>query len=419
MSSKKVALLTVAYYFDPAGAVGARRLWRFNKYLTETGNDCHVVAALAADCDLESGRVHLTPDWASTFWERRGAAIASGQPFTEPMPVACHVERILKKTVLAKTFALAWSREAAVTSISVLDRNPSISVVLSSFPPTGTHLVALDVIRRRKVKWIADFRDPFDFRVPAASRWGVGVLERTVFRRADAIIANTEAAAAEWRRKFPWAAEKIHVIWNGYDPEKQMSALPVLGGGTRRLVHAGSLYGGRNGNILVDGLARLRAKRDPNVNGVRIVLAGRSDSSSGIDEHAAAAAIRDGWLDFEREEIPQAEADHLTCNADGLLLLQPQSVIQVPAKLFDYLSIGRPILALIPRESSIEWILSRAGVPYVAVYCDDDAETVERKILSYLEIPNTVTEANDWFRQNFDARRQTSQLAGMLEHVTA
>jgi hypothetical protein len=88
------------------------------------------------------------------------------------MPIACHVERILKKTVLANTFALAWSREAAATSISVLDRNPSISVVLSSFPPTGTHLAALDVIRKRKVKWIADFRDPFDFRVPAASRWG-------------------------------------------------------------------------------------------------------------------------------------------------------------------------------------------------------------------------------------------------------
>jgi hypothetical protein len=198
-----------------------------------------------------------------------------------------------------------------------------------------------------------------------------------------------------------------------------MSALPVLGGGTRRLVHAGSLYGGRNANVIIDGLARLRANRNSNVNGVRIVLAGRSDSTSGVDERATAAAIAEGWLDFERDEVPQAKADQLTCSAHGLLLLQPQSVIQVPAKLFDYLSIGRPILALIPRESSIEWILSRSGVPYVAVYTDDTAETVERKLLGYLEIPNTVTKANDWFRQNFDARRQTSQLAGMLEHVTA
>jgi glycosyltransferase involved in cell wall biosynthesis len=239
-----------------------------------------------------------------------------------------------------------------------------------------------------------------------------------VFRNARAIIANTESAARRWREKFPWAADRIHVIWNGYDPENEITALPVPTRTQRHIVHAGNLYGNRNSNVILAGLARLRHRGHEAACSVRVVLAGPSDETSGIDQNLHRSAIAEGWLQADAKSVPQAEARQITREADGLLLLQPQSTVQVPAKLFEYMSIGRPVLALTPRDSSIEWILSRAGVPFVCVYSDDEPEVVDQKLIAYLALPNTPVPASDWFRTTFDAKRQTSQLAQIIDGLS-
>ena len=45
------------------------------------------------------------------------------------------------------------------------------------------------------------------------------LLEKRVLHRAGAVLANAEGAAAQWRERYPWAASKLHVIWNGFDAE--------------------------------------------------------------------------------------------------------------------------------------------------------------------------------------------------------
>ena len=64
--------------------------------------------------------------------------------------------------------------------------------------------------------------------------------------------------------------------------------------------------------------------------------------------------------------VPRAEAIRETAQADYLLLLDLTGLkqnIQVPAKIFDYLRIGRPILAFTTKASPSEWILELSGVP--------------------------------------------------------
>jgi hypothetical protein len=90
----------------------------------------------------------------------------------------------------------------------------------------------------------------------------------------------------------------------------------------------------------------------------------------------------------------------------------------VPGKLFEYLQIGRPILALAPRDSAIEHILARAGVPQVTVYPDDPPEVVDDKVREYLALPTEPVAANAWFQENFNAEHQARQLADILDRVT-
>jgi hypothetical protein len=137
------------------------------------------------------------------------------------------------------------------------------------------------------------------------------------------------------------------------------------------------------------------------------------DAKAGLDSALYDEAERDGWLEV-RPAVPKGESQRMMEEADGLLLVQPQSNIQVPGKLFEYVCIGRPILALVPQRSAVEQILEKAGVPYVCVYADDEMEAVDRKLLAFLRLPTAPTLYNAWFRNNFNAEYQAEQLAAII-----
>jgi hypothetical protein len=144
---------------------------------------------------------------------------------------------------------------------------------------------------------------------------------------------------------------------------------------------------------------------------------GWADPGTAADETLHERAIAQGWLEMTRRPIPREQAMQLTAQADGLVLLQPQSAVQVPAKLFEYVRIGRPILALAPPNSSIEWILNNSGIPYVCIHDEDPPAVADEKLLRFLALPNTPVKANRWFEENFDARKQTQQLAELIDSL--
>jgi hypothetical protein len=176
------------------------------------------------------------------------------------------------------------------------------------------------------------------------------------------------------------------------------------------------LYHGRNPNVIVESLARLRAAGTQEAAAVRVLLLGATDSKAGFDQALFGRAQRDGWLEL-RSQVPRAEAQRLLEEADGLLLVQPQSNVQVPGKLFEYMCIGRPIVALVQRASAVEDVLVKAEARHVCIYTNDSAEAADRKMLEFLRLPNTVTAPSEWFRSSFDARQQTAELAKIIDGV--
>jgi len=336
------------------------------------------------------------------------------------MSLPAHVERVIRKLFLPRHAGLAWSRIAAAFAKTLIEPTRNITVI-SSYPALGTHLAALQLARDDRVRWVADFRDPFPRYFPRlVGRTQDALehsLERWIIRRADAVIVNTESIASRWRKQYPWAQHKIHLIWNGFDPEDELQPLPVPASSHKSIVHTGTLYAGRNANGVLEALARLRSRSAVEAANVRIVLVGAVSPDSGINEPLYERAVSEGWLEFRRSPIPKAQAARLIQEADGLLLLQPQNAVLVPGKLFEYASIGRPILSLAPMNSSIEWILQHSGLPCVCMHPEDPTEVADQKLSSFLQLPNAPVHANQWFREHFDGRRQTAQLAGIIEGI--
>ena len=105
---------------------------------------------------------------------------------------------------------------------------------------------------------------------------------------------------------------------------------------------------------------------------------------------------------------------------DYLLLLdinERNLDLQVPAKVFDYLRIGRPILAYTPNGSPLASLLGKTGMPHQIVYPDDPEPVRDEKLKALLCLSSQPLEPSPWFLEQFDARRQTQTLVEILEQV--
>jgi hypothetical protein len=127
--------------------------------------------------------------------------------------------------------------------------------------------------------------------------------------------------------------------------------------------------------------------------------------------HRATAA---GWLELVSKRVPHHEALAIAQTSNALLLIQPHSTVQVPGKLFEYLQIGRPVLAYILRGTPIERILRNSGVPYHCVYADSAPAEMDRALKDFFELQAPSCPANAWFEENFDASKQTENLERLI-----
>ena len=180
----KPPVLILAYVYPPDNYSGAARPYRFAKYLARLGHPVEVIAAGAGDGVQVAGPVYRV---RGELGEQRKTLL----------------DKLVRAVWLQYDEGLTWVPRAVRLAKRWSSRRP---VLLSTSPPLTTHLAALWLKRRYGWKWVADFRDPLvgnPFRELRRVRYTDGVLERCFFRHADALIANTDAMAAFWRRLHP------------------------------------------------------------------------------------------------------------------------------------------------------------------------------------------------------------------------
>lgn len=398
----KGCILILAYYYPPENTSGAARPFRFSKYLPKYGYSTYVVAR--SDVNREDHNVYYVSEKHPERW---GTAIL--------IEAARIVQRVLPYNEL-----LPWVPAALAAVRKVIPSVP-ISGVVSTSPPIATHLVALELKYRYGLPWLADFRDPLldnpfrerPFNYDAA-------LERLIFRHADAIIANTDATAAVWQRRYPRWRQKITTIWNGFDPEDDCGPAPIPSRGYRVLAHVGSLYSGRHPGVLLSSMERLKAQGRLDL-AWRVHLVGPIQESCLLPYRSSISVLRSkGCLEYDGRTVSRQEATRIISEADYLLLLDVNTFntgFQVPAKIFDYIRVGRPIMAFTARNSPTDWILSNSGAPHTCIYNDDSPEQIDNKVMAFASLPTTPTSPTPWFREQFNGIAQTETLSLILDHI--
>ena len=392
-------ILLLAYYYPPQVTAGALRPARLVRYFPEFGYDPRVVTLRTNGEAAGTGAAEYV-------------SAADGGAVLKALAKALRLTEI----VTDRSHRFEWVA-AAMRAAERLASAAPFEAIVSTGPPQATHLAAMLLKRRWRVPWIADFRDPIT--MPGAkpaleAAW----LERRFFSSADAVVAVTDRVANGWREQYPEFAGKFSVIWNGFDPAEAFGPQALPAREHRVISHLGDIYGPRHPSRFIASISRLR-DRDPSLRDLHIELVGPMDEDApcrAMREFQALAA--EGALRFNAAVAPRAEALHKTATSDYLLLLDINLKgvgYTVPAKIFDYVRSGRPILAYTPAESPVEEILRQSGVRHCCVHPADSPEQEDVKVAAFLAVPSTATEPNDWFRSRFDGRQQAGAMARCLD----
>lgn len=367
-SSAKKALI-VAYHFPPQmGSSGLLRTLKYCRYLPEHGWKPTVLTA---------------HPWA---YERVGQSQLQEIPSEMKVIRAFALDtrkhlsirgRYLRHSALPDRW-VTWCLAAVPAGLLEI-YNGEIDVIFTTYPIASAVLIGYLLHRITGVPWVADFRDPMtdgdyprDPRTRRMLRW----LEKKAVRHASRLIFTARATMQRYLERFPeLSADKCLVISNGYDEADFRDVQPVFVDTPHarlRMQHSGLIYPDeRNPLPFFQALARLKQEGRISAQSVVVDLRACGEAER-FQKQAAQLEIQD-IVQFPAA-LPYRESLQDSSQSDLLLLLQGASCDhQIPAKTYEYLRLGRPILALATHSGDTAGVLKECGGATIIDISDEEA----------------------------------------------
>ena len=444
-------ILLVAWPFPPFNHVAAIRLGKLARFLDRAGHDVRVIASesdqtdrsLAVEIDPE--RVTYVPtvdinqylDPATILrrlTRRRGPAPApqpgagpaggaSAQvPAQEPARAAPGALTRLRHQLSEHYRCLIHMPDRhvgwALRLRPVLDRlcrDQRPDVIYVSGPPFSAFWPVRQAARRHRVPWVAEIRDLWaDEAFPHDPAWRRAVdrrLEPWFLRSAAGIVSVSEPWTALYARKYGLPAA---TVMNGFDPDDfrpetlGTEAVPSPGL-PLTIFHAGSIYRGRR-----DPTPLFRAIRSGGFqpDDVSVVFRGR-----GLDfvaERSAAEGV-EAFVTL-LPPVPYRDCLALQKAADVLLLLQwddPANDGNVPAKIFEYLALARPVLVIGPQAG----IPARLVRDREAGLAESDPDAIAAQLTRWVEEKRVGGTLPDLPASVHAGLSRDAQYAGLIEFL--
>lgn len=424
---KKVLIIT--YYWPPAGGPGVQRWLKFVKYLPDFGIepivyipenptypllDEKLLADVPEKATILKNKIVEPYAWASLFSKKSTKKISSGiipnqkkQSFLQKMLLW------VRGNLFIPDARVLWVKPSVAYLSKYIQEN-GIETIITTGPPHSLHLIGLELKEKLKVKWIADFRDPWTtigyhkaLKLSASSAKKHKMMESEVMNKADFLLVTSPTTKKEFESI---TAKPIHVITNGYDVEN-------VGRQTLdekfTLAHIGSFLSDRNPRILWKALHELIHENDKFREYFELKLIGAVSQEilDAIAEFQLAGYVNNLGYVSHQEALEHQRKSQV------LLLVEINSEETksiIPGKLFEYMVSERPILAIGPEDADFSVILKQTNTGVFVLY--DEKEKVKETILSYFNLfLETNLKVYPVGLQQYSRKNLTKELASLLQ----
>ena len=364
-------LLFLAYAFPPLQAIGAVRTGNLARYLARLGWDVTVVTPdpsiwrnvddsgmVSTELDSEGIKRILTGHrWRCLSaqgvkcWNRNIGWVVGG---------ACRT--IARR--LGIDPQVGWSKEVERACSNLSPRD--VDVILASGSPFVAFRLARSLSDRLRRPYVLDYRDPWteNHIADRPPRPATVREEASLLQGCAAVTIASPSWAVNLDRHYGVAA-KVHVVTNGYDPD-EMAAVKPYDFGHYAFVYAGSFYAPKISissflaafKCLQESLNKARGKWYFHYYGPH---------EDHVREQAAHYGLNDRIVLHGR--VPRREA--LSAVKGANLAVVISSVYErsplkdkgiIPAKIFDAIGLGTPVLLIAPPDSDATALLAPTGL---------------------------------------------------------
>lgn len=447
MGTEGRRVLIVTYEFPPTGGAGVQRVAKLAKYLPENGWTPVVLAAkhvvgrpIDETLAVEVGNVRVirTParpvnraissllgaarSVRAALRRRRNATAEGGSAVLRQAQHTAQTGRAGRTEALTRLlsmpdFAFLWIGPAVRAGV-VLGRQERVEVVVASAPPFSALIAGMRIARRLGVPFVADFRDAW--RDNPGHSWYPSPWHR---RRSLALERKVLAASTAVTTAHPIDGEIIEmggpmpvVIPNGFDRSDLPEWAPSEGDAFT-LTFMGTFYSVNGPLPVLEAIKAARVGEAGPPRDIRLRIIGT------WPEYVPALVVELGLQESVElvSYLPHHEALALLAASDAGVVVYadlPALRASTPAKLYEYLGIGLPVLFVGPTEGVAPDLVRRAGAGEVVSYSDVPA--IAHAIASLAEM-KASGELGVSLRPDvvdaYDRRRQAKRMSEVLDTV--
>ena len=435
--TKKV--LVIAYHFPPGGGPGVQRVLKHVTYLREFGwtpivltvkdgdfpaRDESLLDKIPSDVRVERVPIIEPYDIYRKFMGRKGAAVDVNVNKSSDQRSGWkeRLSEFIRATFFIPDARIGWLRAATARAVELINEE-GIQAIYSSSPPYTCALIGRNTKRKTGLPWVASFRDPWTEFLTTPDRWFLPAaidrsLERSCFTEADQVECAWQGIIEDALGKYPQLDRtKFHHVPNGFDsadfPPVEYQRNDVF-----TITYTGSMYGRRTPRALLDALKMLMDQGRLNPSDVHLRFVGRFG-----DEVHEMLKVSPFWPSVELiGYVPHGESiAHLMRSEMSLLIVDEakESAEIVPGKVYEYMGVGRPILALAPEGSAIEALIRETGTGFSRP--QSDLPGIAEALITAIDRwkgAQAISDPDPDKVKSYERRESARQLAHILDRIT-
>jgi len=329
-------LLLIAYEFPPSETSEAIRSLKTIRYLPEYFDQIHVITREIKDKSKnitnkefsEKVHIHSIPD---------------------------NYQKINKIFRILGTEYYFWWIILAIIKGKKVIKDEKIDIILSRSYPISSHIVAYYLKKNSNLPWVGDFSDPWTqnpYRNYPTKLLKIidKKIEKKILQKMDRIVVITNYLKQLLLEEYHFlSTPKVKVIPNAYDSKEYEQFLVNKGNDFKSskftITYSGSFYGKRSPESFFRSLYEIKKKNIEIYKNIEVVMIGPLGKYKYlIDKYDLTDIVTN------IDHVPHDKVFEYLYHSDSLLLIDaPMSPnMFMPAKLAEYLFIGKSIIAITP-----------------------------------------------------------------------
>jgi glycosyltransferase involved in cell wall biosynthesis len=409
-------VLLIAYHFPPLGGGGVFRTLKFTKYLPEFGYQPHVLTVKNPMYRIKDPTlIGEIPPSAKVY-----------RTFSFEQSILRAPRRLLGinlKWFYVPDENIGWLPSAVRQGEKII-KKANIDIVYATAPIFTSFLIGFLLKRKTGKPLVVDYRDPWTQNIfleyPSKLHRRIDdKLEKFVLETTDHVIVTSDPMKHRLVEKYPFTKGKIDTITNGFDPEDFKNLTVKKDKEKFVIVYTGSLYGRRTGEKFFMAFRELIEANPELETKIQVLITGLISKQDAfcIEKFGLKNVIK--LLGYRSHK----ESLSLMANADVLLLIMSLEemcnakigTLTIPGKVFEYLGVKRPILAIVPPGPAADIIRStKTGV----IVSPQDTGVIAQAILKlFQDWKNGTLEVLKSDISKYDRRVLTQKLVNVFQQV--